>query len=308
MTDTSVPHATASAPCFPFQTTLERPAITWPGDARIAFWIKMAIETRSSEAPAEGRWKDPRHAAVTGPFQPDHRAFAQHEYGARIGVFRVLDRLERHGLRATAAVNSISARRYPDLMTQLARRGDEIVGHGRIATEMATSQMSEAEERAEIRESLDVLESVTGLRPRGWMGQDYGESARTPMLLDEAGLDYVGDWPDDDQPWLLDTPRRLVSVPAQQAWDDLEQLWFRSIPMPVWRDSLIEAFDVLAEEGGRSFCLTLHPWLIGMPHRIRYLSEALEEISARPGVWRATGAEIADHARATLTASGDIEL
>jgi hypothetical protein len=88
--------------------------------------------------------------------------------------------------------------------------------------------------------------------------------------------------------------RPLVSLPTQPEWDDVQLLWLRRLAMPRYPDIVGEAFDGLYDEGGRVFCLALHPWLIGMAHRIRYLDEALKRISARPKIWQATASEIVD--------------
>jgi peptidoglycan/xylan/chitin deacetylase (PgdA/CDA1 family) len=285
---------------YVYAASPRRPRIAWPGGARTALLIRIDIDTYDEVPGAAPHHRDPRHAAVTAPFSPEHRAFTQHEYGPRVGVFRSLELLDRLNLRATCPVAAVSARRYPFLMNELTRRGYEIAGHGVRVTRMLSSRMTEAEEAEEIAESLDALQTVFGRAPVGWFGPGAGESQRTPQLLDAAGLSYVGDWANDDQPYLMTTPRGLVSLPAQPEWDDVEQLWFRGLSMATWRDAAIEAFEVLHGEGGRIFCLTLHPWLIGMPHRIRYLAEVLEAVSGREGVWNATAAEIVAHAKPAL--------
>jgi peptidoglycan/xylan/chitin deacetylase (PgdA/CDA1 family) len=192
------------------------------------------------------------------------------------------------------ALNSAAAKRYPELVEQCRRRDYEFIGHGSHATRMLSSRMTEEEERVAIRDALDTLGRTTGRRPRGWHGQDFGESQRTPRLLAEAGLDFVADWPNDDQPYAMTMDRRFVSLPAQPEWDDVQLLWLRRLAMPRYPAIVTEAFDALHDEGGRVFCLALHPWLIGMAHRIRYLDEALQRITARPKVWQATASEIVD--------------
>jgi peptidoglycan/xylan/chitin deacetylase (PgdA/CDA1 family) len=264
--------------------------------------IRLDIDTYDETPPQGADRRDPRHGAVTAPFDPEHRAYSQHEYGPRVGIFRIIELLDRFKLTATCPTTAVSAHRYPFLMGELMSRGYEVAGHGVRSNHMITSAMTEAEERREITASLDQLEDVTGRRPRGWFGPGGGESQRTPELLDALGLDYVGDWANDDQPYLMTTPRSLVSLPAQPEWDDLEQLWFRGLDMETWRTGSVEAFEVLHEEGGRLFTLTLRPWLIGMPHRIRYLEEVLSVITHGGSIWNASGAAIAAHARSVLCA------
>ena len=97
--------------------------------------------------------------------------------------------LDRYQIRAGVAVNALAAERYPFLIEQFRKRKYEFIAHGHSASRMITSKMTEAEEKAEIADSIAAIEKAAGIRPRGWLGQDYGESARTPQLLADAGLD-----------------------------------------------------------------------------------------------------------------------
>src|SRR5690606_29304720 len=196
--------------------------------------------------------------------------------------------------------NAACAYRHQPLIQLLQERNAEFVGHGIYANRLISSAMDREQEQNEIAQSLAAVEQATGERPRGWAGQDYGESARTPELLAQAGVQYVLDWPNDDAPYLLRTSPAMVSIPRQPEWDDVEQLWLRRIASPRYPDLVAEAFDTLHEEGGRVFILSLHPWLIGMAHRIRYLDEALARITSKPGIWSATAGDVARHAASVL--------
>ena len=276
---------------YAYSPIASRAPLAWPEGGRMAFWVMLHVEHWELQPPA-GAHRDPRFMGDYGSFEPDYGSWGQREYGNRVGVFRVLEALDRHGLRASVALNSSAAERYPQLVREFSARGYEFVGHGSHATRMLTSRMSEDEERAFIVEALDALERATGARPRGWLGQDYGESQHTPRLLAEAGLDYVADWPNDDQPYPMRAGRPLISLPAQPEWDDVQLLWLRRLPMSRYPALIEEAFDALHAEGGRVFCLGLHPWMIGQAHRVKYLHAALERICGRAQVWQATGAEI----------------
>ena len=112
------------------------------------------------------------------------------------------------------------------------------------------------------------------------------------------GFEYTTDWANDDRPYLLDG--RLLALPPQPEWNDLECMWLRRVTPPVWSASVVEAFDVLHTEGGNVFNLTLHPWIAGQAHRIRYLREALHRIVGRPRIWPTTTDLLAQTARAQL--------
>src|SRR3546814_18469352 len=117
---------------------------------------------------------------------------------------------------------------------------------------MITSRLGEAQERAMIARSIAAVQDATGTRPRGWIGQDFGESARTPRLLAEAGLDYVADWPNDDQPYRMTTQPPLISIPCQAEWDDVHLLWHRRVFSHRYPELVAEAVSVLHAEGAGS--------------------------------------------------------
>jgi peptidoglycan/xylan/chitin deacetylase (PgdA/CDA1 family) len=248
--------------------------------------------------PPNGWIYDKRHDGALGGVFPNYKVHAQYEYGNRVGVVRVLDLLDRHKLPVTVAANAGACEKYPYLVRQFGERSYEFAAHGTFATRMLSSQMSEAEERAAIASSLDTIARTAGTRPRGWIGQDYGESTVTPHLLAEAGLDYVADWGNDDQAYFLATNPPLLSIPNQAEWDDVQLIWHRKVHPSIWRDTVLEAFAQLHRDGARSgtiFGLHIHPWLSGQPHRIGYLETVVEKIATASAVWRTTTAGIADH-------------
>src|SRR5262249_23219699 len=144
---------------------------------------------------------------------------------------------------------------------------------------------------------LDALERVGGTRPVGWHGPEYGQSEHTPALLAELGIDYVLDWPNDEQPFLMHTrPRPLVSMAMALELDDVVTMWHRRVSAERWRQTVADALDQLLADGataGRHLMLNLHPWLIGHPHRIGYLEEVLADIRKRDGVWIVNASQIA---------------
>jgi peptidoglycan/xylan/chitin deacetylase (PgdA/CDA1 family) len=237
---------------------------------------------------------------------PDFRAFSQRDYGNRVGVFRVIEALERFAMPATAAIDANVATRYPYIVEQFRERSIEIAGHGHAVTNVISNHMTETDERAYIASALDTLQRVSGTRPVGWHGPEYGESDRTPALLAALGLDYVLDWPNDEQPFLMPTPAgALVSLAMALELDDVVTMWHRRVSGERWRQAVADALDQLLTDGannGRHLILNLHPWLIGHPHRIGYLEDILDGVRKRDGIWIANASEIAAHARKQLKA------
>ena len=287
---------------YEWSPIIARPALKWPDNARVALCIIVCLE-HYEWRPSPDAYAPPNLTGYLGrrPF-PDITNFSHREYGNRLGIFRLMEVLDKYGIRATAAVNAKVADHQPFLIPKCLDRGWEFIGHGITANRMITSQMSEEQEREYIMESLGALERATGRRPVGWFGPEYGESSRTPALLTEEGVRYLCDWPNDEQPYPLKVPvGKMTSLPLMFELDDSIALWNRRLLPSRWARMLMEAFDVLYQDGGRSgrlLALNLHPWIIGQPTRISYLDGALEYISRRAGVWKATGQEIIDWCQA----------
>lgn len=298
-------------PHFPYWPRPARKPIRWPHGAQLAAHLTLYLEYFEMFPPKDTR-RDPRFVGDFGSYDPDFRAWSQREYGNRVGIFRILEVLDRFGLKANVAAGAEAIRRYPELVDACLKRGYPFVAHGGMATRMITSQMSEAEERAHIADSAAAVKAVTGAAPAGWCGQDFNESTRTPALLAAMGFDHVMDWPNDDQPYLMgpwsapepdSAGRTLVSIPQQPDWDDAQVLWLKRFPDPRFPEVIEDAFRTLHADGARSgttLHLALHPWCIGQAQRIRYLAEALHRIRGVPGVWWTTAGEIAAAARPQL--------
>jgi peptidoglycan/xylan/chitin deacetylase (PgdA/CDA1 family) len=282
---------------YPFSPMPERLPLVWPAGARVAFAPVVYLEHWELDPPPD-TLRDPRFCDPFGDFRPDYRTYTWREYGMRIGIFRVFEVLDRHGLTATVAANTSAVERYPVLIEECLRRGWEIAAHGTHATRMVSSAMSAAEEAAMIAECVETIEQGTGSRPLGWISQDFGQSARTPDLLSAQGFDYLADWPNDDQPYWMTTQPPILSIPCQSEWDDVQLLWHRRLLTPRFPALVEEGFSLLHDEGatsGRSFTLGIHPWLFGMPHRIRYLDETLARLTKYGEVWNTTLGGIARH-------------
>jgi peptidoglycan/xylan/chitin deacetylase (PgdA/CDA1 family) len=273
-----------------------RPRLEWPERARLAVCLNLYFETFSYE-PRPGTIRDPRWR---DRFQHDCRMYTWYEYGNRVGIFRILDLLDRHRWRATVASNALACERFPYLVKAFQSRGYEFAAHGTAANEMITAKMAEDEERAALAESIARVEKATGGRPRGWISQDYAASVRAPQFLSELGVRYVADWPNDEQPYLMNSG--LVSMPNYSEWDDVRLLWDRRLQMPRYPQILGEAFDQLyadSGETGRLFSFNIHPWILGAAHRIRYLEEVIDKIAGTPNLWVATAGEVADYTSET---------
>jgi peptidoglycan/xylan/chitin deacetylase (PgdA/CDA1 family) len=286
-------------PYYDWSPISTRPRLVWPHGARVALGVVLTLESMDWYPP-EGTVLPSvaRRARGAYPRVPDVHTTSQYEYGNRVGVFRVVDVLERHGIRPVVAMDAAVAARAPFLVQHLLERGAEFAGHGISSETMISEEMPEEVESDLVRRSLEAVAEATGQRPRGWIGSEYGESTRTVRLLAEHGVDHVMDWPTDEQPHLMKVPRgRLVNLPVAVELDDVLTHVDRCIPVGRFTRMVTEHFDRLHHDGadtGRLMLLNIHPWVMGQPFRIRHLDAALAHITGHDAVWRATGTEITD--------------
>lgn len=291
---------------LPFDAT--RPRLIWPGRVPVALCVLVTLEHLEWEDP-EGGYVSPTLAGGYGRRpHPDITRWSHREYGHRVGIFRILEVLGRHGVTPTVAMDALTARHYPFLVEHCLGLGAELVGHGISASRMITSRMSEAEERDYIAESLETLRTAAGRAVTGWFGPEYGESNRTPALLAEAGVRYVCDWVNDEQPYRMTVPAGdLYALPITYPLDDVNALWDRRIEVRRWAAAITEGFDRLREDGatnGRVLVLNLHPWLTGQAFRIHHVDDMLAHIVASGSVWATTGSGIVEwYATAPVSAA-----
>jgi peptidoglycan/xylan/chitin deacetylase (PgdA/CDA1 family) len=275
-----------------------RPAFLWPGGKRVAGYILLHLEHTEIEPPEDAH-QDPRFRGAFYTGRPNWHAWSYREYGNRIGIWRVLDLLDRLRLPASVAVNLLAARRHPEIVEACRSRGFEPVAHGVSASRMVTSRLTEGEERAEIAAVRDGLGAIWP-GATGWLGQDHGATPATTALLRDAGFDFSLDWANDEEPYLHASG--LLALPPPGEWDDVQALWLRPVPVTAWPGMVRDALDRLLAEprGGRVLGLGVHPWMLGAPHRIRYLREALEDVASRGDLHLATAGDLARWARRHL--------
>jgi allantoinase len=268
---------------------------TLPHGARVAVVLFLYLEELQTGAPLSPGY-DTRMATLFSRAGSTVRGEALYDYGNNVGLARILPTLDRFGVPVTVPTNAVMFDTHPHLVSGMVDRGYEIAAHGTSASTMLSSLMTEDQERDEIELSLDLAAEALGERPRGWLSQAYGQSPRTLALLDDAGLDYVADYSNDDVPYMTWSGRGLVSIPNQTQWDDVQMMAMRLVSPSAWRDTAIRAFEQLHREGSdspRFFGLHIHPWISAMPHRIRFLEEILSAVLDRDEVWVTTAGDLA---------------
>jgi peptidoglycan/xylan/chitin deacetylase (PgdA/CDA1 family) len=275
---------------FDYSPIVEREPIHWPNGARVAFYVGLNVEhfyvDRPSTSLNEG----------TAALVPDPLNYGWRDYGPRVGIWRLIESFDRHGIRASALLNSDVCDRYPQIIEAGRRRNWAWVAHGKTNSMLHTG-MSVDEERTLLAEIVATIEEATGQHPQGWLGPGLSETFETPRLLAELGLSYVLDWTNDDQPYPLNV-LGMLSVPYTVELNDLGLFTFKSLTGPDFVQLVRDQLDQLyadSADSGRVMALALHPFVIGQPCRRKYLDQALDYVANHEGVWVTTSDEIADH-------------
>lgn len=265
-----------------------RPKLEWPGGKRLAVWVAVNVEVYP---PDRGPAIEPAIAGL--PHDPLNDGWR--DYGARVGIWRVFDVLDRHGLRSSTPIQAEAAERHPEICAAGNERDWTWLAHGLRGGTLHTG-LDEDDEREQLRRMVETLERTTGRRPRGWLGPALTETPSTPRLMAELGMTYTCDWCNDDQPYALDV-EGVISVPYSVEINDIALLVTRGWTAEQYADAIVDQFDALyeqAEATGLVMCIPLHPFLVGQPLRLRHLDRALAHVVAREDVWLATSDEIAD--------------
>lgn len=270
---------------------VDRPKITWPNGARVAFWVAPNIEFYEMAPPINPTWTPP------GRPVPDVMYYSQRDFGNRVGVWRMMEAMDRCGVRGSISLNIALCDHHPEIIEECAKRDWEFFSHGIYNTRF-TYGMSEAQEREFIEDAFASVEKYTGQRLAGWLSPALTNTERTMELLAEYGIKYTCDLFQDDQPQPLKVNSgRLISMPYSLEMNDIIVYNF-DLSSPRHYAKVIRAqFEQLYEEGAESgtvMCIPLHPFLVGQAHRIAAFEEALAYITGHEKVWVTTGREIAD--------------
>ncbi len=276
---------------FSYSPIIERPRLAWPDNARVAVWVVPNIE-HYEYMPAEVRVRDP------WPRQPhpDVLGYGGRDYGNRVGLWRMLEVLDKHAIRCTVSLSLSVIEMYPEILEAMEARRWEYMSHGLYNTRYHWNY-GEDEERAVIARCCEIHERLTGRKLRGWFSPAVSFTANTPDLVAEAGITYYCDFYHDDQP----TPIRvrsgnLISIPYSMDINDA-LIYRQPLEAAEFAQMIIDHFDTVYREGAsqpRVMCIALHPYMMGAPHRLKHLDRALAYIRSHSDAWITTGAEIAD--------------
>ena len=276
----------------PFTTIDKRPRLSMPNGERIIVWPILALEVWNIDRAMARMVISPPQGV---PQTPDHPNWSWHEYGMRVGFWRLKKMMESLSIRPTVTLNARVCEEYPEVATACLDAGWEFNAHS--YEQLPMHQLDD--ERAVIDHSMDVIENFCGKRPRGWFGPGLTQTFDTLDHLSAAGVEYIGDWVLDDQPiWARTLDEPVVALPYNYELHDIVSMNIQNNESQVYRDRALDYFNTLYQESEdghpRVIALAMHCYLSGSPHRISYVREAFESILSQPGVVCWDGEQILD--------------
>lgn len=285
---------------FKWDMLQQRAPVQWPHGQRLAIWINVSLQHYPLNQQGVP-FKVPN--GMTMPY-PDLRHYSLRDYGNRVGVFRVMAALAKARLRATWAINAELAQTNPWLVKRIAQEsGAEIVAHGWNMDTLHHNGMTSAEEAQCIDKCRQLLSDVSGQAVSGWLSPARQESWRTLELLSKAGFAYCMDWVNDDMPYaVLPDQGELHMMPLNTEIEDQFLMCNNLHSEDSWAQQVTDAVDFMLEEAehqgqGRMLGISIHPWLVGQPHRMACLEHVLAHLQSKQGIWVDTAQRILGHWR-----------
>ncbi len=274
-----------------YSAMIDRAPMRGPDGARVIVWLIVNVEDWDISRPMPRQVLPPPTGVTT---LPDIANWGWHEYGMRVGFWRLKAALEKFGITPSLSVNGRVCLTYPRIAEAARDAGWDFMGHG--YTQMPTHQM--LDQAQVIQDTVDTIKKFTGKPPSGWLGPGLTETFESVDLLHAAGVRYVGDWAIDDQPQPIRTATgEMVAMPYPVELNDIPMMAVQYHSAEEMLRRTKDTFDRLYEEGEeryRVLGLAIHPFLSGVPHRIKYFEQALAYMKGHADVRFMTGVQILD--------------
>ena len=266
------------------------PQVRWPGDARIAVSMVVNYEEGAEYSTLDGDSHHETNGEVPSPVPSGDRDLNNEsffEYGSRVGVWRLMDLLDRHEVPATFFCCALALERNPEVAGEIVSRGHEVCGHGYRWEE--SHLMDREAERDSIAKTVVSFRETTGVRPLGWFTR-YGPSVNTrDLVVEEGGFVYDSAGLNDDLPYYVTVQEKpWLVVPYSMETNDARFWRGGLVSVGDFYEYLKETFDCLYEEGEthpKMMSVGLHCRIAGRPARSRAVVRFLEYAKGHERVW-----------------------
>jgi allantoinase len=276
---------------FDYSAIVDRPHLKLPRGARLVVWPVVNVEEWEITRPM------PRHVANPPggvSVVPDIQNWGWHEYGMRVGIWRIMEMLRKHRIKPTLSINARVCETRPRIAQAAFDAGWEFMAHCYV--QMPIHKVED--QRAMMRQTIEVIRKFTGQAPAGWLGPGRGQTYATLDYIAEAGFKWFGDWVMDDQPfWAKTVHGPLLSIPYSVELNDITIMLTGQHESDAMAKRMRDAFDTLYREsalGARVLAFGVHPYVTGAAHRIKYFDVMLRHLRKHKGVVFWNGQQIYD--------------
>jgi peptidoglycan/xylan/chitin deacetylase (PgdA/CDA1 family) len=208
------------------------------------------------------------------------------QFGPRVGISRVLNLLDRHGIKSTFFVPGFTAERYPESVKEIVRRGHEVAAHGYMHENL--SELRSPGTEVEIfRKSIGILERVAGNRPVGFRAPHWEFTPNTVANLVRFGFRYDSSFMNDEKPYVIESEGKstgILELPVEWFLDDWPIFEVERRPPSEVFNIWCQEFDAIYAEKVPYFLLTMHPQCIGRASRSKMLETLIRTIRKKQGV------------------------
>ena len=271
----------------PYTAIVDRPPLKLPNGKRMAVWFIANVEDWDISRPMPRTVLPPPMGV---PLLPDLPNWSWHEYGMRVGFWRISEAFQKYGV----------CENYPRIAEEALKLDWEFMGHGYLQGPMHKHD----DQQEQINRACEAIKKFSGKKVRGWESPGLTETFNTIDCLARAGIEYVADWVLDDQPIQISTTEGpVLSVPYTVETNDITMMALQQHPSSEMFSRSKDQFDRLyieSEKSTRIMSVSLHMYLTGAPHRIKYLEEFIEYIQSHNECVIMTGEEILDWYNTTL--------
>lgn len=271
--------------------------IEWPNGARIAVVLQVAFEQFEGALGVNAARMVvipilPKFLADQGI--PDLLLKSWDEY-AELGMWRLIELIDKHNVTATGVCNGLSVERYPEVVKAFEQGGGgrELCAHS-WAQDIYSFNLNREQTRANIRRCCDIITDVTGKRPVGWVSPGGQFLKHTAEVLAEEGFLWHGDYANSDAPFIINVGSKKM-VGMSIPWDANDVGWTLSrMPPSHYVEVFCRSFDTLYEEGGQIVGAVAHATIFGRPFGIWAYDQVIKYAKSFPKVWFTTRQEIAE--------------
>ena len=274
-----------------YSAIIDRPPLTLPDKARVVVWPVVNVEVWDIGRPMPRQVLPPPTGAT---LLPDIPHWGWHEYGMRVGFWRLKAVLDELKIVPSLSVNARVCLDYPRVAKAAREAGWEFMGHSYDQRPTHT----EPDPVEMIKQSVKVIREFTGKPPVGWMGPGLTETLDTPDQLAAAGIRYIADWVIDDEPCTIRTRGgELVTLPYSLELNDIAMMVVQHHPAGEFVTRTMDYFERVYREGkerAKIMAIAVHPYISGVPHRIQYFETVVRRLRKHKGVLFWNGAQILD--------------